>query len=81
MAIYKCDIKQQLGKFVGFVWKAGEAQGSAVCKDESSAANAATQVTNSLKTAGFGRGDEVIFRDSAYSNLVEVQDVLSKSRY
>ena len=81
MATFKCDVKQQYGKFLGFAWKAGEAQGDAVCKDEPTATSAVDKVVAQLKTAGFGRGDEVIFRDTAYAELAELKGVMARSRY
>ena len=81
MATYKCDVKQQFGKFHGFAWKAGDPPGDAVCKDEATANAAAEKVIGTLKGAGFGRGDEVIFRDTAYTTLQEAQVVMQRSRY
>lgn len=81
MATYKCDVKQQYGKYAGFAWKAGDAQGDAVAKDHATANGAVDVVVATLRAAGFGQGDEVIFRDTAYGTLAELKGVMSRSRY
>ena len=81
MATFRCDIKQQYGKFSGFAWKHGEAAGAPVAKDEATAAGAIDAVVASLKTAGFANGDEVIFRENAYGSLGDLKGTLKGSRY
>ncbi len=81
MATYKCDVKAQYGKFSGFAWKAGDAQGEAVAKDQANSAGAIEQVVATLKGAGFGQGDEVIFRDTAYGTLADLKGVMSRAKY
>lgn len=76
MAIYKCEVKQRYGKFSGWVWKASERQGNPVCADEATSAVAVTKVVDSLRDGGFGSGDEVIFRDIAYSSLSDLRAVM-----
>lgn len=81
MATFKCDVKQQFGKFHGYAWKVGDPQGNPVCKDEATANAAVDKVVGALRTGGFDRGDEVIFRDTAYATLQELQGVMQRSRY
>lgn len=81
MATYKCDIKQQFGKYSGVVWLATERPGDPVAKDEPTVAAVVDQVVGKLKSLGFAEGDEVIFRDTAYQSLREAKGVMLRSRY
>lgn len=81
MAIFKCDIKQKFGKFSGYAWKAGDAQGPAACENEATAGAAVDKVLAKLRGNGFGSGDEVIFRDTAYADLGELKGVMARAPY
>lgn len=81
MATWKCDVKMKFGKFSAHVWKATDRPGKAVAENLSTAKSAASQCIDSLKSAGFAEGDEVIFRDSAYNSLAEAQFVMDRAPY
>ncbi len=81
MATYKCDIKKQFGKFSGLVWKASDRPGKALFDTEVSAQGAADQVVAAIAKSGFGDGDEVIFRDNAYTSLTELKTTLARAPY
>lgn len=81
MATYKCDIKKQYGKFSGWVWKTPDRQGAALCQGEATAAVVVDKVLEHLKAGGFGAGDDVIFRDTAYPTLGELKAVLARAPY
>ena len=81
MATFKCDIKQQFGKYQVWAWKASERQGDVLAADLSDAKVATEQILGALKKGGFGEGDEVIFRSVAYASLGELRGVLTRAPY
>lgn len=81
MATFKCDIKKQFGKFSGHVWKASDRPGTAVCDGEATAQSTAELIIKAINKAGFGEGDEVIFRDNAYMSLGDLRVVLQRAPY
>ncbi len=81
MATFKCDIKQQFGKYQAWAWKANTAQGDALAAGLGDPKVATEQVIDALKKSGFAEGDEVIFRSVAYSSLVDLRTVLSRAPY
>lgn len=81
MATYKCDIKKQFGKFSGHVWKASDRPGEPICRDEPNSQAAVDRVLAGVTSAGFGDGDEIIFRDNAYGSLTELRGVLMRAPY
>lgn len=81
MATWKCDVQMKFGKFSAHVWKATERPGKPVASDLSTSKNAVQECVDALKKSGFSEGDEVIFRDSAYASLGEVQFVMDRAPY
>ncbi len=81
MATWKCEVKMKFGKYSSHVWKATERPGKAVAEDLSDSKAAVSSCIDAIKTAGFGEGDEVIFRDSAYGSLGELRHVMSRAPY
>lgn len=81
MATYKCEVKQRYGKYSGWIWKATERQGDPICAAEATSASAVTKVVDGLRDGGFGSGDEVIFRDIAYTSLAELRAVMARAPY
>jgi hypothetical protein len=81
MATYKCEVKQRYGKYSGWVWKATERQGNPVCAEEATSAVAVTKVVDSLRDGDFGSGDEVIFRDIAYTALSDLRAAMARAPY
>jgi hypothetical protein len=81
MATYKCEIKKQFGKFSGHVWKATERAGEPVTKDQLALNVTVDLVLAGVSKAGFGDGDEVIFRDNAFATIGELRAALLRSPY
>ena len=81
MATWKCDIQMKFGKYSALVWKATERPGEPVATDLVSSKIAVQECIDALKKAGFAEGDEVIFRDTAYSSLAEAQFVMDRAPY
>lgn len=81
MATYKVDIKMKFGKYSSHVWKATERPGEPVAADLESSKVAVEKCIDAIKAAGFQKGDEVIFRESAYASLGELKHVMSRAPY
>ena len=81
MATWKCEVKMKFGKYSSHVWKATERPGDAVANELGDKKEAVGECITAIQKAGFGDGDEVIFRDSAYGSLRELQYVMSRAPY
>ena len=81
MATYRCDVKQQFGKFSALVWKATEKPGKPLAENMEDANGAANAVFAALQGAGFAEGDEAIFRNTNYPSLRELRTVIERAPY
>ena len=81
MATYKVDVKMKFGKYSVHVWKATDRPGDAIAADLATSKVAVDSAVKGVQAAGFEEGDEVIFRDSAYSSLAELKFVMSRAPY
>ena len=81
MATWKCEVKMKFGKYSSHVWKATERPGKAVAEEIADKKDAVGKCIKAIQKAGFGDGDEVIFRDSAYASLRELQFVMDRAPY